>query len=1655
MSEECPANRPDKAEQWLSITQFLRSAGVQNQRFCDFEKFVPIDWATSRLGDPLGDYINTTWEGISSARGVGKKKLDQLFQNLRAIACYLGWQVEGKLPDRALDEAMEPEIILTELLGLPANFPVYASFFSERVREFCSNANLATIADLVRFTREPDWQVRATAYPNVGNRSRDEIASFAWAFDRQKKQKLQEYLPIRLEGAGIDLGLIALRVANQHESIGLDGLLRRLVHGETLEAVAHAKRLTRERVRQIEAALESRIEEAFTADPPLRQELWDGWLSTGEVASVDSEQGTDAERLAVAMVKKIFAGSDEGKAVLADREARCRATFELLRDEPSFYSGELVLAAYLQARPELASIRHLLEWNRDIGAFLYDEETSRVRAARPRTKHVVAALLKSGDVTAAEVLAFLRKLNLHVDWDEPNLKRNYLQWKKDTDFSAFDLIFTSNTVEEGPRTLRKRPTPRADQRDDGGDSAVRAPAVRVEQQQELGLEERLGARLVGANVARLVETEESLRAILASVADSQPLFGLLPVAQAVQEESVRSITEAIRGDFTRLMICLREFPCLTGYVLAVGPGSTIEGLDFFEPFELFLGLSIPPQRREELAEAFRQASQQLGLLPIPIPARERADYVWPFIFQAAIIPRFVDPLIEAILRELKDGIPPDLESSDAVALFSRRIVERINPGQRRLRRVLSSEAGASVTRLLLNGYLTGDFSAMPPHLEKRCQETFREVHPQQRYALSSAYVALDYFAGELTLVLPRQSARLLLPGTLWTIDPDHRFQADVETRIPVDDLNKGALVAVLAPLRHSTIRRWETKIEVLPTEENPVWLFDASTGRRAQFKADHVGGIDELRLPSGRDFAILTLQRVHSDLAEEAWKPLRHDLKVLRYETFWGQEVVSLSLGERRWRISCREEPCVLLAPKAGGRLRTVDGEEIIFGTGLAATLVAPPEREVRGESSQVRVRSSSEQVFAGTDEEIEDSIGKHVAALPGGLHFLDVEFRSGRRTARRKTWFWKGLDYIDSSFGFRCSASPENIRWEECEGVVRDNSGVRVLPKWSYSEVVVATEHPAMRLRLRRPGLSLAILDPTIGVEEPGELRTTLVVAPNDARRLLVRLEGSGKWTIQTGTSVVARTDDGSLKVALRLGDLVSDGASTARVTAHNGDNAPVVLLRLHRQLAVGGFDVLPDSVNNRYFIRFVVPTEVKCLGFARRLLPPSDRQTITEIPLAANARAEGIAGLPGGVATVKEAFGGGLLVEVFLPYECLNNDWHVLELFHRQHPTEEWSPLSVADNSGMYGSRCVLSPVGLRPDPCSNFARKVLLLAENRSDPTAPRLESPEIPDDTRQIHEAFECLEYLLDYRYSRAGWESAKWARAGFIWLTKHTQEVKPDVLAQRAVRALAERSNAAETFRPMHFGSAELLCAVPSRMFKLPAFPTGEIGDCFALIAKRSDVPSTVALLSARETDLSTWPFAHFGNFALAATGRAERFRNLNVPDLLVDLGQRIDQFSVHGPEEEGLLSSAHWAKAYAAFERRFRRIRMSDDSGSGPRNSLARIDANVRHLELAVKQAFGLPLGVDLEWLALSGSELSRTVLRVVFWTAALGRMSAYGWKSSEEFRSVLMRTFDDGSGDLTCVRKGVSLCIGLSPEWFAASMLLWELSVADLTQPA
>lgn len=1643
-SSQAPKGVGD-APDWESLVGFLRSAGAEQRCYGDYADSVDIDWPRSRFYERLAPLLRDNIASLSRLASFGPKKIARTYDNLRAIALHLGWSPDDNhRPAVPAVKATLPTRPSMAQYGLPESLPVEAAFLSQRSRDYCSSDGIETLADLAEKASSPNWDPSTKKCQNMGRKSVAEIARLSAALRSGHKTAVKEFLPIRILGNGLDFGAAAAREAQAHQPIGVKGMHRRLVLGKTLEQVAEEFPVTRERVRQVEMCVLQRIETLLAASPVDRAIFWQDWLEHGRLRTVGSECGIEADSLGAAVIDRVFGESEEGKKAAAESDNRCELLCRELVLQKAFYTGELKLADFLPRQSLALTMERLTEWNERRHAFSYDESSGVARAICPKAKQIILALVAGRSVPAAEVLEFLRRAGFGEEWTIADLRKAYLRWCEEPSFPKSGIQFPA------PETLKSR-----------ADLIAQLARARGMARQTVARPRPGFGELAGPAYQELAALDRRLQSILAASHEAQSLFGLLPVKQDLQSAAINALKQVVAGKIESLLQCLRRLPCVTGYVLVIGPGSKMEAQAFFEPLEKYLGFSIPQGRRNELTSYFKEAGKQLGLLPVPV--RERTDNVGPIVFQAAIIPRFVDVLVPAILKELERVSSPDIEDVDEVARFAERVASHIELGQARLRRVLGGDAGVAVCRILLRAYQTNDFAQLPPHLETRCAEAFRDVGMEDRHFLKSPYILFDGGAGEFFLVLPRQSQHLVRPDTFWRVGSSQLFSAAEETRIPLLESYGTSVNVELSPLASDNARQFSHLLETGPSTRQPVWIFDANTGRRAQYKPENDDGIETLRLPGGRDFYIVATQPVASDIAQDAWRECGNGLKSLLYESCWGQEEILLTMPSgQQLRIACRKEPSILVTPARGGRLQLVQGDFIFYGAEAHITLIAPQGDGEALEPHSLRILSAGEEEVKGSEDELQRHFAEFSRTLADGIHRIELEFAANGKTVRRGFYFWKGLDYLDYAFGFRCSRTPQNFDWATSRGIAEDHRGVRLLSTWLAPEVDLGLKSPPVVLSVKRPGITFSLLDTSTGIEESCELGRLVHVPPHDPRRVVIRLEVSGKWELRAGKCILKRTDDGSMRAIFRLDDLIPEGGNSTVLTASPDGAGAITIMRLQRQIAVTGSTVVSDVVERRYYVSFTVPPTLKNIAIVRSVLLPCGEEKVngekTLVAVAPGIEIEGLAGLPNSYLVKRWDRDGGeaVFAELFVPYDSLQANWHVLELLYLDEKGGEWSELHAADANDAYGSRWIFAPpVDLSVS--DDFVTAVLRLAQNRSDLAARKIPDPPLPTGDRLVHDAYEVLEGLLDYQYSPAGWESVKWASEGFFWLSQRAQESFREVLGQRAVNGLALRARQREgSYRPLHFGSSELACTMPGRFFSLPAYPPGVVGDCFRLIGRRAQSGSTIAMLrelmSEAQDSVAIWPFTHFANAAKVFSERADCFLNLNLGNLLRDIGKRIVAYDPHTNDlGAGIgLAEGAWAAAQNATEKRLIRLRSRQHNETGPLNEITGFKNRQHHLEAAVLKVLRYQPGNNTEWTDLPGSEHARDTLQLVFWIAALGRATSHGWFRQDEYVSTLGQVFSGGVDNRRPVRQGLSLCVGLAPEWFALAMLLWEVILPD-----
>lgn len=333
--------------------------------------------------------------------------------------------------------------------GIPEDFPVRACFFNEWVLSFAEREGCTTLVKLAATTLAADVLNGTKKIPKFDVTSARAVLDFQKAVAGNNRAWLQQHVPLSLARGGIDLGQAAWRTATAC-ALGLDGLVKRLVKGETLEQVGAWKVLTRERVRQIEKEFINFLNAVLDGIPREHTKRWEEWERTGSVGEVETDESDEVSSLVQAALHHAFSRRPEADVIRVRQFQLAEEAADALALVPDMYA-EGVNAQEILARHFPALRWHrFLEWNAMHSRFiLRDNGASRI--AKPKACDVVAALLSAHETRPRKIINFLLKIPDLWAWPHDSLANNCAEWRKSPAFPPIELA-----AEEPDLSLQSR-----------------------------------------------------------------------------------------------------------------------------------------------------------------------------------------------------------------------------------------------------------------------------------------------------------------------------------------------------------------------------------------------------------------------------------------------------------------------------------------------------------------------------------------------------------------------------------------------------------------------------------------------------------------------------------------------------------------------------------------------------------------------------------------------------------------------------------------------------------------------------------------------------------------------------------------------------------------------------------------------------------------------------------------------------------------------------------------------------------------------------------------------------------------------------------------------------------------------------------------------
>lgn len=341
--------------------------------------------------------------------------------------------------------------------GVPRDYPIRGCFFDERVQAFAENEGCGTLASLAVTPLAAQVLAREIDIPNFGGVSASAVRDFQEAVAVGDRARLQQYVPLSLERAGIDLGLAARRAATA-SGLAFEGLVARLVTGATLDEVGRLKNLTRERVRQIEEDFTDFLKTVLEGIPGERGRKWDEWERTGSVGAVLSAEPAEVVELVQGTLRHLFSRQPEAVAIRERQWQLAEEAAAALALVPAVHAGGVDARELTTRRFPGLRWHRLLEWNATHRKFVVRDDDS-FRIAEPKARDVVAALLATGETKPREIIDFLLGVPDVWAWPHDSLANNCAAWRAS---GAFPKVALAGP--EPDLTIRPRASAEVDAR---------------------------------------------------------------------------------------------------------------------------------------------------------------------------------------------------------------------------------------------------------------------------------------------------------------------------------------------------------------------------------------------------------------------------------------------------------------------------------------------------------------------------------------------------------------------------------------------------------------------------------------------------------------------------------------------------------------------------------------------------------------------------------------------------------------------------------------------------------------------------------------------------------------------------------------------------------------------------------------------------------------------------------------------------------------------------------------------------------------------------------------------------------------------------------------------------------------------------------------
>ncbi|MCB1097253.1 MAG: hypothetical protein KDN22_16895 [Verrucomicrobiae bacterium] len=1163
-------------------------------------------------------------------------------------------------------------------------------------------------------------------------------------------------------------------------------------------------------------------------------------------------------------------------------------------------------------------------------------------------------------------------------------------------------------------------------------------------------------------------------------ADSTMILGFLPLSQAEEDSVLRTVKEKLRQSFHPSLVgLLRVAPAAVAYALAVAPARTCQGgREFWSCYNADLGITIQPLDRPQVTNAFRKACREVGLLDGTIDETAH-KHVAPFLFQAGILHRWTGHLAQGVRLALQECPAPEGDDWPALKRFAVRVKHKVPIAQCNLRGLLDTAVGPLLVRRLVSAYSTRDWDVLPTHLKESIRDAFAESG--RGAILKSPHLFFQEAFGRIQLVLPAQSNRLASAETFWRID-GRRYSGRAETTIPVTELSAAKVEIELCDLSGGFSNQ-HFEVDSRIDQETPFRIFRTDNGRERKSDAGR-----SAELPPG-NYTVLMLEDVVSN--DEDYVQALDGLRSIDIELRPGDDALILSRGGMNWSIRPQLKQGIYVdRSRCFAAPLEDDGEFLHYGEELGLVAYFPADSitdsvfritincSVIGPLyiGKIEAHAPGKSVYIFQDN-LRTAVSNALFNLSPGIHRLDISLSHTSGRVDHSLWYWKGLERVSESDGFKCSSQPTNINPRACRGVRVEGKGLSFVPGYHAPTVLLGITSPEAVLRLSRAGVHVTVKEPGSEWDEEPSVREPLVVTPKDRRLLRFRSGGFQRWEIIGNERTIANLNQNRASAVLSLSGIASELGGSGRIVARGENGKTIPLLSFTQPLMATNPAFKQDHGKGEESWTFKVPTEeLHSLGVAVRNLTEQPNLSGQEIAPLVHYNGEEfevstLQHRDGQIVISAKCEGNRQKVKVKASFRVneLNDEWWALDFFRRTAPDGEWIPLECAEPHGYSKVRLFAWGSVFPPDDAGWWRRLKRAGRPTEGIPEETMLATALSEMSAGELDQGLAACRSLLGWKYPSGVWKVNAHRLQDFpVHLGQHrfgTWDDSAGLWWKHAAIELDEYASISSVpiTRQFLFGSQPASLRTPRECL------SDSIGLRTA-VGRSLDVPFRISTAgSLKDYLIQGWEHGEiseeiipcYANFMAVHTGKEAEFRQFSLNQFLtggvagvVGLEERTTQLHEQYPrfEIEALLSPEHLLFSIRALNRR---CRVVDQASQGDvEHPLARVAQTIEKVSqrldpLAphIAQLLGWNSQRSFIWTPpLLENRWSEKIAELTWVVAATSRLSAHEKLSKSAFDQKLIDIFCSRQPSKRKIQNRLCIVLSLAPELFSFYVALFEL---------